>query len=221
MSEIPDDNGWPRIAADRDSLPTEIPPPASLEDRTVDLLRQRGLLEASRHHPAPSAGWRRLRASLAVAAGVAVLSLGVVIGRMSVLVNPAPGGVLTGAEQGLYALLLYETSGYDRPSGAESLARYGEYSKWIAMARNREQFVTGEDFDVRQGWLLAPTASGVEVQQRLKTDQSAPLSGVLFIRAESPESALQLAKTLPHIRHGGEVVVQKTIPTDVPPPSTP
>lgn len=218
MSETPDDNGWPHSAADRDSLPTEIPPPASLEDRTVDLLRQRGLLEDERHGSTPSTGWRSVRASFAIAACVAVLALGVVIGRMSAFTDSTPAGSLTGAETDLYALMLYETSGYDRPSGSEAMARYSEYGQWIAMARERDQFVTGEDFDAQHGWLLVPTDAGVDIQQRLVTDRSAPLSGVLFIRADDPDAALQLARTLPHIRHGGEVVVQKTIRTDVPPP---
>lgn len=218
MSETPDDNGWPHVAADRESLPTEIPPPASLEDRTVDLLRQRGLLEDDRQGATSSTGWRSVRASFAIAACVAVLALGVVIGRMSAFAESTPAGTLTGAETDLYALMLYETSGYDRPSGSEAVVRYGEYGQWIALARERDQFVTGEDFDVQQGWLLAPTDTGVDVQQRLVTEQSAPLSGVLFIRADNPEAALQLAGTLPHIRHGGEVVVQKTIRTDIPPP---
>lgn len=220
MSETPDENDWPRNAALRSSLPVEIDPPASLEDRTVGLLRRRGLLETARARAAVTNGWRGVRASFAIAACVAVLALGVVLGRMSVYTESPVPGTLTGAETDLYALLLFETRGYDRPSGAEALARYSEYSEWIAIARERDQFVTGEDLDVGEGWLLAPSASGVDVQQRLVTDQSAPLSGVLFIRAEDSGKALQLAKALPHIRHGGEVVVQKTRRTDLPPPVT-
>ena len=217
MSDNSDNDGWPELAAGRQLPPLEIRPPASLEDRTVDLLRQRGLLERDARKASHAYAWRGIRASFAVAACVALLALGVVLGRLSVGSDAPAGSPLTGAATDLYALMLYETRGYDRPSDAEALVRYGEYGEWIAMARARGQFVAGEDLDVDHGWLLAPTGTGVEMRQRVQTDQSAALSGVLFVRADNHEQALELAAGLPHIRHGGEVVVQKTIPTDVPP----
>jgi len=109
---------------------------------------------------------------------------------------------------------------YDKATGAEALQRYSEYSDWISRARQQGQFVTGEDLEANRGWVLIPSGDGVDVELSASVTDDAPLSGILFIRAKDAEQAMNLAKDLPHIKHGGRVVVQKTIPTDVPPQIT-
>ncbi|MDX1517271.1 MAG: VOC family protein [Woeseiaceae bacterium] len=210
------DNGeWPAEAGPPGSLPTEIEPPKALEDRVVRSLIDQGLIERGPVATRRGIGWRAVRASLAAAACFALVGVGVWIGRGTG--DPVPTS-LTGAETDLYALLLFETDGYDRPVGAEALTRYGEYSQWIAQAAARNQFVTGEDLEADHGWLLAPADGGVTVRPSPAVEGTPPLSGVLFIRADTPDEALEIARRLPHLRHGGTVIMQKTIPTDTPPP---
>lgn len=194
------------------ALAQEMTPPAGLEERVVASLSERGLLSDA-GAPAPAAA--RWRAPLAVAACLGLVALGMIIGRMTG--SPVPTS-LTGAETDLYALLLYETDGYDRPSGAVAAQRYGEYSRWVADARRREQFVTGEDLVVERGWLLTPSGGEPTVTEATALAQGAPLSGIFFIRADDAQAALALARELPHLKHGGSVLVQKTQRTDVPPP---
>lgn len=202
-------------AAELAKLDREIAPPVELEDRVVGELSRRGLIGDG--HPEERLGWRSMRAALAAAAAVAVLALGVLIGRVTQEPGAVPG-TLTGAENDLYALLLYETPGYDAPSAAEARSRYSEYSRWVGEAYQRDQFVTGEDLEVGEGWLIKPTPNGPVVESASAVAAGAPLSGIFFIRADSAEHALELARALPHLRHGGQVVVQKTIPTVEAPP---
>ncbi|MBT8100106.1 MAG: hypothetical protein KJO82_10165 [Gammaproteobacteria bacterium] len=206
---------WPAIAGDPDRLASEIKPPDRLEDELVGQLLNKGLIRAERSHHQRRSHWTAVRASLAAAASVALVAIGVWIGYE---IQPSAGaGSLTGAESNLYAFLLYETERYDPASGAEAMTRYGEYSAWVAKARERGQFVTGEDLEVHRGWTLSPSDDGVRIVEGSTPAEAAALSGIFFIKADSPPEALELARELPHIRHGGNVLVQKTIRTDVTP----
>lgn len=200
----PEDRQADALAERLARLPGTLQPPGGLEDRVVAELRGRGLLPARR---------ARVRPGLAVAATLAAFALGALAGWLA-----APlGGSFSNPEGGLYALLLYETPGYLPPRGEELTVRYREYSTWVAEARRRGQFVTGEDLEVAQAWRLAPAAGEVMVTSGVAADQPAPLSGLFLVRADAPEQALELARALPHLRHGGQVIVQRTIPTDTPP----
>lgn len=217
MSHESENSEWPEEAGDRKALPTEMEPPTGLEDRVVETLRRRGLIGADVTPVRQHLGWRTVRASLAAAACVALVAIGFFIGRSSQDSALSQTAALTRAATDLYALLLYETDGYDKPMGAEAVQRYGEYSVWVAEARQRGQFVTGEDLEVERGWAVIPSGAGVEVEPSTSIAADAPLSGIFFIRAANANDALDLARELPHVKHGGRVLVQKTIPTDVPP----
>ncbi len=193
------------------SLERETQPPDGLEDRVVQALQDRGLLGARALRP--SSPWRL---PLAAAAAIAVLTVGVLIGRTT-----APSGftdgTVTGMENNVYALLLFENPEYDAPQGPEMMTRYGEYGRWVATAVERKQFLAGEDLEASQGWVIEPSDDGPVIGRAAALAEGAPLSGVFFIRANNAEDALQLAAELPHLRHGGKVVVQRTIPTLEPP----
>ena len=205
-------------------LPHEMSPPPELEQRVTDELHERGLLRRKE-----SSVRRRLWAA---AAAVALLAAGFLLGRSThVESGSAVGSVETAP--GKYALLLYETEGYDRPSGPEAVTRYGEYSRWVAEASRREdlaeqvrqvaearargQFVTGEDLRVDEGRVIAPGKAGPRVEPGVEPGASAPLSGVFVITARDYEHAVSLAAELPHLTHGGRVVVQRIVPTEQPP----
>lgn len=209
MNQTNDPRNWPKEAGPAREL-VEIEPPPGLEAKVVDALKDRGMLDDP-----PTDAWRPLRIGIALAASLALVALGFLIGRHSG--DPIPGS-LTGAETSLYALLLYETPDFDRAQGAAARARFSEYSQWVALARKRGQFVTGEDLEVERGWRVFPGVEAPMIEPGVNARESAPLSGVFFIHAEDHHHALALASELPHVRHGGTVVVQKTIPTDVPPP---
>lgn len=217
MTHDTESGEWPQEAGDRDRLPTTTPPPLDVEDRVVETLLTRGLITSATAPTGRHLGWRVMRAALGVAASVVLVAAGVFIGRMSAAGAPT-ASPLTGAEQDLYALLLYETEGYAPTTGDDAASRFSEYSAWVAGARARGQFVTGEDLEVDRGWMLIPSGARALVEEATAVGADAPLSGVFFIRARDAAQAIELAQDLPHLRHGGRVLVQKTIPTDVPPP---
>ena len=193
------------------SLPREIEPPPDLEDRVADTLKSRGLLGAGAARAAS-----RWRIPLAAAASVALLAMGVLIGRATV--EPGiQGGTVTGTDSNVYALLLFENDEYDAPQGAELMTRYSEYNQWVATAVRRQQFLAGEDLATTGGWLIEPSAEGPKMSSQAAPPKAAPLSGIFFIRADGVDEALRLAGELPHVRHGGQVLVQRTVPTVEPP----
>lgn len=205
MSNEREGRGEPNLLT---RLPVDGSPPAALEERVVALLKQRGQIAAS---------GIRWSWPMALAAGVVLFAAGLLLGGR--LGGDVPGS-LTGAEPDLYALLLYETSGFVEAKADDLGLRYGEYSQWVAQAREQGQFVTGEDFEVREGWSLVQDEVGrVRVVEDVVPESGARLSGVFFVRADQAEQAVELAKALPHLRHGGQVLVQKTLPTDTPPPT--
>ena len=219
MSRDSDHQREPWEAGKREALPIETKPPAELEDRVVESLLRRNLIRPSSRQLAIAPGARVWGTLLKTAACFALVAMGVVIGRMSLAGGPTAPAALSGAETDLYAFLLYETAGYDRPLGDEARGRYQEYSRWVAEARQRGLFVAGEDLEVERGWLLPPAGGQAQIVNATSISADAPLSGIFFIRADDDEQALDLALELPHLRHGGRVLVQKTIPTDSPPGS--
>lgn len=191
-----------------DSLPLEMDPPDELETRVVRALESRDLLR-QRPAPVPSSTPRWV----ALAAGLAAAFL---LGRMSAPSPEADGTTPVPLQPAQYALVLYETDDFDRGPG-EARARYDAYSRWVAEARARGQFITGEDLSV-DGYSLSPSGSEILVDATAATSPGAVLSGVFLVTAPDDEGALELARALPHLRYGGRVAVQRVVPTDVPPP---
>lgn len=196
------------------NLPRELAPPASLEQRVTTELQHRGLLGAKREAATPQTGL--VRWALPLAASLLALGTGFWLGRLGHQAGPDRSA--TAASAATYALLLYETPGYERATGAAERDRFDEYSRWVAEARRRGQFVGGEDLAVDRGWRVAPAPQGLEIRPGVALEVGgAPLSGIFFITADEDSHALSLAESLPHLRHGGEVVLQRILPTDSPP----
>jgi len=117
MSHESENSGWPAEAGDRRALATEMEPPADLENRVVETLRNRGLIGANLSPVSRHVGWRAMRASLAAAACVALVAIGIFIGRNLQDRELPLAAALTGGETDLYALLLYETDGLRQSYG--------------------------------------------------------------------------------------------------------
>lgn len=71
--------------------------------------------------------------------------------------------------------------------------------------------------------MISPVSRGGENEWASKAapgvrpEASAPLSGVFVVTARDYEHAVELAERLPHLAHGGQVVVQEIVPTEEPP----
>jgi hypothetical protein len=168
-----------------------VEPPAGLEDRVVDSLRSRDLLRGSgpRRRAAPVTRWVW---PAAIAAGLLLFVGGFVTGRRPDRSEAA----------GLprYTLLLYEGPGFNAAGAAETeLVR--EYRAWAGELAGRGRLVTGEKLGI-QGWTLGADSAAVPGP-----------AGFFVIAARDESEALAIARTCPHLRHGGTVSVRPIDPT--------
>jgi hypothetical protein len=168
----------------------EVQPPAGLEDRVVETLRARGLLR-------PAGGVQQIVARrwfwpAALAAGLLLFAGGYMMGRTP----GAPGD----ARLLRYTLLLYEGPGFNS-RGVPEPALVAEYSAWAGELAGRGRLVAGEKLGARTWSLGGRDAAG-----------PGP-TGFFIIAARSDDEALALAKSCPHLRHGGTVTLRPIEPT--------
>ncbi len=171
-----------------DHLRRDQSPPPALKGRVRRSLRSRGLLARP--------GWVTAAWSIATAAiGVVLFTSGVAVGRGR-QERPTTSG-------SRYALLLYEPSGFDHAAPESSLV--AEYRDW-AYSLGEDRLSLGEKLGNDER-VLRPGSSG-EVPEPT-AGPSGPLGGLFIIRAESWDEALKIARTCPHLRHGGVVAVKR------------
>lgn len=158
-------------------------PPATLQRRVVAALRREGLL---RPRVSLLAGWGW------VAAALACLALGLVVGRAG---RPAA------EPEGNRFVLLLERGLSDEPPGPERRrALAEEYRAWAR--------ATGGAARVFAGERLGDTAVTLSGPKGLASSGAAQVGGYFLVAAADLGHALELARSCPHLRYGGRVVVQ-------------
>lgn len=170
----------------------------------VDRLRAAGMLRDAGFARAATS---RARPALAVAATLALIALGALIGRATV---DAPGADIEPRAQ--FALILYDGPEFEAYTEDNYPERFGDYNAWFADLRAAGQFVAGEALDPTAR-VLVPGADGPSAEERLPAAPDGTISGVLFIRAESYEDAVRIASSIPHLQYGGRVAVRRVDPT--------
>lgn len=173
------------------ALEREVQPPSDLKAQVSCSLRSRGLLRRAR----PSSVWRG--AGL-LAAGVVLFAAGRATAR--------PGIEVPDDGKRSYALMLYEDEGFDRT--VPGVSYIAEYSAWAAGLRERGALAGGEPLDS-----AAVLLTGAGVEGRDVTSEAGTLSGFFIIRATDQAEALAIAKTCPHLRHGGRIALRPVVPT--------
>jgi hypothetical protein len=163
-------------------------PPAELEDRVVGRLAKAGLVVRRR---APVAHWSGL-----LAAGVALLLVGFGIGRWQAPVADA-------GSRTRYLLLMREDK-FFRPDRAP-LALHAEVGRWAERLQGSGELIEGDRLGLH-GELLATSGTPTGL---------APgdvVSGFFVLRVASEERALAIARTCPHLTHGGRIEVRRIEP---------
>ena len=184
--------------------------PADLEDSVVAALARRGLVGGGPAEPSPSPGEREAAVvparrawawgALALAAVLAAFFAGIAIsdrgaGRAPAGVNRTPAASRPATAE-RYILLLYEDERYRAPSTPdEHAARVAEYGGWVEDLRERGVDVEGEE--------LAPDGAP---EGRLGI-----LAGYFLVAAPDVDAAMAIARTTPHVKHGGTVVVRRIV----------
>ena len=170
----------------RDRLPV-IEPPTELAARVNATLEGRGLIRpVGSVHPHRNPWVVRLGYLAAgILLGFAIRdALGVTSGR--------PSGAATA---GQYVLLLYGDPPDD--TGAVHVAREREYGRWASELRGGVRWVAGHELDDVIETVGPPGGS-------LGNDR---LAGYFVIDAPSRERAAEVARSCPHLKYGGRVVV--------------
>ena len=173
------------------SLPQEIAPPGGLEDRVAS--RVMAQLSASSR-------WRViLRAAMIAGLSLILFGGGLFLGLSQ---NKKTSGV--SMSQSTYVLFLLEGSQYDQPSGtAELQERVNEYRNWVTRVRKETTPISGIKLQDRS--LLLPSGTSGDAPP-------SEIGGYFLIEAGSLQSAIRIAETCPHLRHGGRIEVRQIDP---------
>jgi len=191
------------------SLEREAPPPADAEERVVAELASRGAFAG---RPGTARGpdlARSPRATVSVAAAAALLvfGAGIVVGRSAgsgrAPAAPSAGIAPADAASPRFALFLL-----DEPPGgaAEETERVAEYKRWASSLPGGGRVVSGEKLG-DEARLLSPAAP-----VSTAADPASALRGYFVIRAPDLARALEVARTCPHLKRGGRILVRPIVP---------
>ncbi len=154
---------------------------SALENRIVGALRREKLIRTS-------TPWY-LRHSAATGGLVLLLAIFLLAGQVE-------RTALTDGEP--YMLALYTGPSYQHPQTGEARARAEEYGRWAASHRDGAATVVGGEELGGTVASFGPPVSGV-----------GKIAGFFLVRAASREDAVALARSSPHLRHGGTIMVRE------------
>ena len=175
-----------RTALDR--LDREMTPPPDAEERIVAALAARGVL--GRRRRVLRGPWPWL---LAAAAAAALFGAGLSVGRRE-------AGAARSAPPSRFVLFLFdegEGGGGDRVS---------EYKAW-ARSLGSGRYVAGEKLKPGGLW-VSVSASGSAAD----TGPSEKMGGYFVVEAADLAGAVAVARSCPHLRHGGRILVRPIDP---------
>ena len=181
---------------------TDIVPPRRLQDDTVAILRERGLVRPPiRIRSIASAGWTWAIAAILVA----LVGWGIVREYRrppSTVVTNSAATAIAGPR---YMLLLYAGG---TPVAGTPDTRRREYADWARAIASRGVAISGEE--------LADEAREVALGTFDASSAVAPASGPLprgyfVVSVPDLDSAQRIAATCPHLRYGGRIVVKKIV----------
>jgi hypothetical protein len=185
-----------------DDVPGQLAPllprpivPASLEARVERSLADAGLLQrASAPHR-----WR-LPMITAVAAGVLCFLAGQWTGRYQRPESVSSAGSSMSAAAPRFVFLLYGPRNERSTSGDVE-----EHRRWARRLAVDGHSVSGEK--------LAAKELSLDSLATLRVPPDEILQGFFVISARSDAEALEIARSAPHARHGGRIVIRRIEPT--------
>ena len=180
------DNDFDRPLDETESLRQSPEPPAMLETRVVQALQGEGLIRT----PLGSSWLSRIAASLLV------FALGAAAGHYLLPDLRTPQAA---PAQPRYLLLLAgEVT--PAPDGSTHAAEYGNWARSVGA---QGVSISGEE--------LAGHAETVSNVKGATFPDLTTVGGYFLIEAKDDAAAAALAKTCPHIRYGGSIVIRKVV----------
>ena len=169
--------------------------PANLEEATVGSLRIHGFLRSG-VAPKQSGKWWMI----AAAACLLFLATGFLLGRRAARSPISPQG-------NQYVLFLNLPENSSAPDANDEAQIVKEYSFWARQQRAAGHLIDGEKLNEDATELSAP---GGPAQKRSSVKMAA---GFFVIVARTFDEAVAIARTCPHLRHGGSIVIRPVDPT--------
>lgn len=170
------------------SLHEPAAPAPELKDQVMRQLRRRGTLRTARP---------RWLALAAVFIGIALFGLGRLTGRAPEVVSQAVGE--------RYALLLYQDSTFIPAASDQALL--DEYRVWAVQLRRSGLQVGSEHLEWTAGTLL-PRGTDIAIEAGDMGESPGQLTGFFIVSAASDSAAIVIARSSPHLRRGGRIVVR-------------
>jgi hypothetical protein len=137
----------------------------------------------------------------AVAAALALFALGFAIGG-----RPVPTGPPDTRPQ--FVLLLYQKESLPI---TDTAAQVQEYVAWAHALRKAGGMALGEELADSAQLLTAEQASATRVA--VPVEGPGALVGFFIVRAGDADEAGRIARTNPHLRYGGSIVIRPIRPT--------
>ncbi len=158
-------------------------PPASLEARVINELKNQGLIEKQKTMNI------YLKWTASVAASVLIFFAGSYWGKQSIENSDIDPNLA-------YMLILHEDESF-RPG--DPMAMFEEYGNWMQDIIDRGIKITGHELDNEAVMVKASSEThfGEEATERT--------SGYFIVEAESREEALEIARKNPHVKYGGTI----------------
>jgi hypothetical protein len=170
-------------------------PPVGLEARTTEALRAHGLLRDERGRRAVLFRWLAFGA-----ASIIFLAAGFLAGERRTRVPAVPMG-------NRYVLFVTTQGETESAPPKDEAGRVREYSKWARDQAAAGHLIAGEELNETS---LALTG----LDSRARHDSSLDiLGGYFIIVANNMDEATAIARTCPHLRHGGTLVIRPIEPT--------
>ena len=195
-----EDNLDPVTERELRSLARDRRPPRDLEEAVVAGLRREGLLGSRRLASRP---WMR------AAASVAFLAIGFAAGAWWMR-SPAlrPEAPQEAHQERRFLLLLHESALSQARAPERQAALIEEYRAWAARGVKSGFLVEGEKLKEARVVLADPDSPG----EAWAAGGGSTIGGYFVIRAADRQEALRLARTCPHLRHGGQIEVREIDP---------
>ncbi len=194
MSEMDNDKGPEFLKGLR---PSEAPP-AFLEERVVDRLRDARMIRASsvghfRGYPALIA---------AIALSLVMFFVGAFVGtRRSVAAAPVPPA-------GYLLIVRAANAQFEPKNSQEELVRVKEYSAWARDLGQRGLMVGGEKLKDELN-VLSPAGDSLKVSENRTALREGDVAGYFLLPLSDYDQALSIARTCPHLKHGGAVELRQ------------
>ncbi len=161
-------------------------PPRELEEAVVSRLRANGLIEKPRR---AGTAW-----ALALAAGLALFALGIAVGSRRASAPAPPAAPATTR----YVLFLYDAPDETALSASEMAERVAEYRDWAIGLRRSGSDITGEKL----------ARESLDLGSADAPRGPLPLGGYFVFSASDPAAAREVARSCPHVRHGGRAALR-------------